>query len=62
MWGKQWVAILVVGIVGMLQVRPQLFSTDYDENGSSSETSSALVLALDFPYSLVKSLLNFIRG
>jgi hypothetical protein len=41
----QCVAILVAGIVGTPLVLPQLFSTDYDENESLSETSFALVLA-----------------
>jgi hypothetical protein len=41
----QCVAILVVGIEDTQQVLPQLFSTDYDENESLSETSFALVLA-----------------
>jgi hypothetical protein len=41
----QCVAILVVGIVGTPLVLPRLFSTDYDENESLSETFFALVLA-----------------
>jgi hypothetical protein len=42
---KQCVAILVADIVGTPLALPQLFSTDYDENESLSETSFALVLA-----------------
>jgi hypothetical protein len=41
----QCVAILVADIVGTPLVLPQLFSTDYDENESLSETFFALVLA-----------------
>jgi hypothetical protein len=48
MLGKQCVAILVVGTVGMQQEQQQLFSTGYDVNGFLSETFFALVLARSF--------------
>jgi hypothetical protein len=49
--GTLCVATLAVGTVGMLQGRQLWFSTGYGGNEFSSETSSALVLALYVPLS-----------
>ena len=56
-------AILVAGTVGMLQVLRQLFSTCFDGNVSSNETSFALVLARFVLYlEKVEFLLRTTRG
>lgn len=55
----QCVATLAVGTVGMQQELPRWFSTGYDGNEFSSETSSALVLALYVPLSSVSTVSTF---
>jgi hypothetical protein len=56
--GTRCVAILVAGTVGSLKGPLPWFSTGCDGNGSSSATSSALVLALYVPLSRISQTLT----